>query len=174
MPVQSYVETLKLLIPLLQSQLDLADDRVLAYNEKWNLPKDHGIYLAIGLMNVQPFGVSVRTQWNVDTQTFEEYQEMHERQMYSLNVVSRDRSAQLRCHEVVFAMNSIESQQLQELHNFKIADLPVSFVDASNVEGAARLQRYALTFNVIRSYARTRDIGHYDQFSIPPQIYTNQ
>lgn len=174
MGVVANSEILKLLCDLLQDQLEIGPDRVLPYNEKWNVEKDYGIYVCLGLMNAMPFGASTRTQWNVSTSKMEEYQILHEKHMYSLNVFSRDRSAAIRCHEIVFALNSVQSQQIQELHGFRIAHLPVSFVDATQIEGAARLHRYALTFNVIRSYERTKDISHYDNFSIPPELLTNQ
>ena len=168
------VETVKLLCQLYQDQLDLEEDRVFPHNAKWNLKQDQGIYIAVNMMNATPYGVNVRTQENTDNNSLEEVQSMNERQMISVNILSKDRSAALRCHELIFAMNSIQCQQLQETYSFRVADLPTSFTDVSHIEGPTRLNRYALTFNILRSYERTRTIEWYDTFTIPPTLLTNQ
>ena len=61
-----------------------------------------------------------------------------------IDVVSRSNDALTRTWEVIAAMNSIYSQQQQELNNFKIFRLPRSFVNASYAEGGSQLNRYTL------------------------------
>ena len=66
------------------------------------------------------------------------------------------------------ALQSTEAQQLAEKYSFRFGFLPTSFVDASETEGSARLNKYAYSFNVLRAHIRRRIVQYFDKFTFPP------
>ena len=118
----------------------------------------------------KPFGV--RKDYSGDT-GLAERQALNVREVYHIEVLSRDISARQRKHEVLFALNSTQAQQVQEVNSLKFANLPTGFKDTSYVDGSAVIYRYVIEMSVLRAYERTLGIDYFDQPGIPPEIYTN-
>lgn len=172
------VELIKALCDLLQAQLNLKPDHAIIYNQKFDIPAgDDGLFVFIAFQRAKPFGSSLSTEDVPATQTtaafLQETQRMNVQETYTINLYSRDGSARQRNHEVIFALHSTQCQQMQERYQFRMAYIPSSMIDVSHVEGAARINRYALTFSLLRAYTRTRPIEYYDTFTIPPELIIN-
>jgi hypothetical protein len=171
------VELIKALCDLLQAQLDLKAGKVIIYNQKFDIPTTNDMYVFVAFQRGKPFGASL-TRENVpasgNTPAFlQEVQRLNVQETYTINLYSRDGSARQRNHEVVFALHSTQCQQMQERYQFRMGYIPSSMIDVSHVEGAARINRYSLTFALLRAYTRTRPIEYYDTFNIPPELIIN-
>jgi hypothetical protein len=159
---------------LIESQLDLPPKRVYVYNSKWEIPKDDGLFVSVGYLGERPFGVSMHFENHPDDESeMIEVQTMNTQEHYSIDVFSRNTSARERKHEVIFALNSTEAERLCEQYSFKFGNLPTSFVDVSSVEASARLNRYSISFNLLRAHERRRAIESYNSFTGSPSLVIN-
>ena len=168
-------ELIKVIAFLVQDYLQLPEGRGVIYNQKWLIPQDDGLFFAVQYIGEKRFGTK---RVYIDDPTnpggLIEVQGSQTQEMYQIDLFSKDSSAREREHEVVFALNSTLSQQLQEQYSFQIGPLPSAMNDVSQVEGAARLNRYAITFKCLRAYRSERLVPAYTDFQIPPKsLLTN-
>lgn len=172
--IDNEVELMKALCALITSQMNLKEDAFIIYNQKYNIPTDDEIHGYIAFVRAKPFGSSLSYEnapaVGDEPPQLQEVQSLNQQETYSINLYSRDGSARQRNHEIIFALHSTACQQLQERYSFRMGYMPMSMNDVSHVEGAARLNRYALTFQLLRAYTRTKPIEFYTQFQIPPAL----
>ena len=173
-PATDSVELIKALCALMEAQLLLKPRHAVIYNQKYDIPADDGLYLYIAFERSVPYASSRKEENVPATATADAYlqevQTMNAREYYTINLYSRDGSARQRNHEVIFALHSNQCEQLQERFSFKMGYMPMSMNDISHAEGAARINRYQLTFSLLRAYTRTRPIEYYSTFTIPPTL----
>ena len=171
-------ETITLLAGLIESELGFNpnDHRVMIYNQKWRIPDKDWMFVVVAYLGTKTFGSKlkyVNDPTDESQQTLSQVQSVNVQELYSIKCFSRDSEARIRNHEIIWALNSTAAQTLCEQNAFRIASLPSSLTDVSEVEASARLNRYDLTVNVLRAYGRTTPVPSYDNFSIPPQVLIN-
>lgn len=166
-------ETAKILVKLLESQLDLVDQqRVVIWNQTWRMPEDKGLYIVVRLLWSKPFAQVAR--YDPDTSTgLTEIQGANVQEHYRLEIMSSGSLARVYLPEVQFAMSSTAALQVQELNHMKFGSLSTGFRDTSYLDGSERINRFSVEFNILRAYERTREVAYYDKFTIPPIIHTN-
>ena len=158
-------DPLKLLRALLVTELNVAADRVFVYNSKWNIPADDGLFVLVSFLRGKPYSTG---RWYEDTADgLKEIQEMAVQETYTIDLFSRSAEARDRRNDVLFALNSTAAQQMCETYSMKIGDLPTAFNDLSHIEASARLNRYQLTFNVLRIERRERVAPYYSDLTSP-------
>ena len=166
---QSAPETVKLLCELLQDQMDPPSDVIQIYNQDRRLPPAKGYFIDVAILNARPFAVNKKYVVDPATTNLVERQTINEQEMIQIDIFSWDDSARLHKLDIIFALNSIAAQQLAEQWAFKIGRIPSSFVDASEVEASKRLNRYAITFSVLRGYQKLNYAPTFTVFQNPPQ-----
>lgn len=172
-PLPQQPELITILAGIVQRELDLPDGRVFIYNQKYTLPTDERLFVDVAFLSSRPFASSTRYE-NDEQNRLVEVQYQCVQESYTVNLFSKNEEAMRRNHEVVFAFHGTFAQQQAEKYSFKFGFIPSSFVDSSAAEAAARLNRYSLTFNILRSYSRSRVIEYFDHFPNPPQaLITN-
>lgn len=154
------------LAALIQSEMELEDGRVLVYNSILPLPKDPKIMVAVGFVSEKVYGTN-RSYSDDPTNPEGLIEEVSTNvsETYAIDIYSQDNSARIRKNEIIFALNSTQAERLAEQYAFRIARIPAAFVDVSQVEGAARLNRYQLTMKVLRAHSRIRTVLPYTNFS---------
>ena len=161
-------ELIKALAALITAQFLLRDGKFVIYNQKINLPAEDDLHGWIAFQRGKTFGSSLKYENVAATETVPahlvEVQGMNEQETYTVNLYSRDGSARQRNHEMVFVMHSTQCQKLQERYSFKMGYIPRQMTDISGIEGPALLNRYSLTFSLLRAYTRTRQIEFFDTF----------
>lgn len=165
-------ETAKLLAGLIQTEMETDAGVVMIYNQKRRIPPAKGFFVDVAIIGDRPFSVNSRFADPGSTADLEETVTINQQEVVQVDIFSYDDSARLRRIEIIFALASIAAQQLSEVHGFHIGRIPPNFVDVSEVEASKRLNRYALTFNVLRAYERTKSAQTFATFS-QPQLYTN-
>ncbi len=167
-------DTATVIAQIIQSEMVLDEDHCNIYNQKYRIPPDEGLFVVVSIIGSHPFGVVSRWVNQPNSNELVEEQGLNVVEMLQIDIFSKDPSARRRAHEVIFALNSNRAQQACDLYQFSIGRLPTSFNDISFLEASARLNRYALAFNVTRGYSKTAPIPFFDQFSIPPELHVNQ
>jgi hypothetical protein len=162
-------EIIKIIALILEHELNLKNDQVVLTNQKFNIPPDDRLYVAVELMGSRPFGV--KTAYEADPITGEllEAQSVNCQEMYSVLAYSKGPTARQRHWEIAPALGSTFAQQQQEEHSFKIGYLP-RMTDVSGLDGTSRLNRYRLTFVALAAYRKTKPVEYFDQFAQPTII----
>lgn len=166
-------ETCKLIAELIQKEMGAASGVVQIYNQKRRLPATKGFIVSVAIVGDRPFGVNQQIVENPTTGDVIETATVNSQEMIQVDIFSYDDSARKRRVEILFALGGNACQQLAEKYSFKVGQIPSSFVDVSTVEASTRLNRYAITFNILRVYSRELIIDHFDKFGIPPAITVN-
>lgn len=162
-------ETCLVLCGLIQSQMGLEDGVVSIYNQKRRLQPKSGLYIDVAIVGDRPFASNYRPVNDPAQADVTEVQNVAVQELLQIDIFSRNDQARLRRMEIVFALTGVAAQQACEENAMSIGRLPASFVDVSEIEGAARLNRYSLTFNVLRGYQLTRSAPTFSRWQNPPQ-----
>ena len=167
--------TIELLALLISQQMKLQPGVCQIYNQKRRLPPAEGFFIDVAILGDQAFAANRRYANDPQTTDLVEQQSINQQELVQVDIFSFDQSARVRKLGIIFALNSTSAQQLQEKWAFKMGRVPTSFVDASEVEGNARLNRYSITFALLRSYGSSQPAETFTQFQNPPKtILTNQ
>lgn len=138
-----------LLADIITQFMGLDASRVVVYDENWSPPKDQGIYVTIQTDPSTPLGVSQV----FDAATGKEESSVSIFQRLTVNITSRDRSALERKEEVVLALTSTLSQQVQEAQQMRFfREGPI--LDLSFIEASRALHRYQIP--VIATYVKIK------------------
>jgi hypothetical protein len=166
MPTPS-ISPINQLINGLRSFMDLRPEQVVLYNQKWRNPNDDRIYVVFALLATKPYGNSREYQNNDEDTALIEVVSANIQETYSIHIFSRSQDAMNRKEEILFFLNSTEAEQMQEASSFKLATLPVSFVDSSETEGAGRINKYTITVNALRIVTSSRIVQYFEKFQDP-------
>jgi hypothetical protein len=168
-PVVAYRETVKVIADLLESEMDLAKDIVAVYNSARRIPPKKGFFIDVAILGEAPFAANARPVNDPAEPEVVAVQTIAQREILQVDIFSADDSARLRRIDMIFALTGIAAQQACERHAMKISNLPQSFIDLSQVEASTRLNRYALTVTVIRSYSKAKTVPSFAVFQVPPR-----
>ena len=157
------MEPIKAICNILQTQLNLEDGHVWIYNQKRDIPNDHGVYLVVNYLGQRVIG-NVRKEIATE-QGLIEYQSVHSLANMSVDVFSRGSQGRTTRDMAIMALNSTYAQQVQEKHGFQIARNSFNVTNTSEVEGIAELNRYTLSFNVTYMSETSKSIDYYDTFT---------
>lgn len=159
-----YTEPLKVIADILQTKLGLKAGRVMLYNQNYNIPKDDKIFIMVGEEDNDVYAASTNTMDTPDGNGYEERNDVLVRATAVIDVLSAGPEARERKHEVIMALNSIYSQQMQELNSLRIANLPVGFVNTSDLEASQMLNRFTIKFNILYRKSNKNSVDYYDKF----------
>lgn len=167
-------ETIELIAGLITDEMGLADGICQIYNQRRKLPAVRGFFIDVAIVGQRFHAVAKQYVDDATQIDLTEEQRANAQEVIQIDIFSFDDSARLQKVNILFALTGTAAQQLSERWAMKIARLPSSFVDASEVQASKRLNRFAITFNVLRGYARQKAAPTFTEFSIPPKIITNQ
>lgn len=163
--------TQSLIAGLLRSFMNLSTMQVVVYNQKWKIPADDRLFITVSSVGpVKQYGATVDLHDNADGSALQEDVAIASREMLAVDIYSKSQEAANRKEEIMMALASTAAQQLCEQWALKIARIPMTFVDLSSVEGTARLNRYQVTFAVLRTRTKTSLVQFYNQFPKPKLV----
>lgn len=156
------METLTILKQILDTEMDLPTGRCFAYNGDQDLPKDDKLFICLYYTNRTPYYNN--NQFKDDGVNLQEVQKIGLREDIEIAICSRNLDARNRSYEILMALRSIFSQQLQEKYHIHISTIGDIF-DNSFLEATAMLNRFDIRISVMRSYEKIKNIDYYDKFS---------
>lgn len=164
--------TAQLIINILKFELGLADNRVWLRDENFVIPTDKDMFAVVGLMSAQTQSNVTFIDPRTEDDVVVEYQvnQVNQREEIQIDLLSRSSEVKKRSWEVIAALQSIYSQQQQELNNFKIFRVPTSFVNTSSAEGGSNINRYSITIACFVWYRKEKLLksplgDYYDDFT---------
>lgn len=157
-------DTLNLLKQLIDTRLNMPKGRIWAANSDNTLPKDKKLFIVLKIDEVKPYANNLKYEYTTDG--VNEIISTSVAEDITIALLSRNTEARDRAYEILQALNSTLSQQLQEKNKMHISRLG-NIYDASFLEATAFLNRYDIRIRVIRSYEKVNPVDYYDKFSIP-------
>ncbi len=156
-------EPILIIADIIATELALSPDRVFIYNQDYKLPEDSGLFIV--LVNDSSEVYSNSNQFIGNQNTSQEVINYLAREEYSINIMSKNSDARTRKEEVLMALASYTSQEAQDKYQFKIAQIPSSFTNVSELEGAGMLNRFVINVSALVWKQKTKSIPYFDQFT---------
>jgi hypothetical protein len=168
-------EAAKIIADILVAQLGLTPGQIMLTNQKWFIPKDQGLYVAISYVSGKVQG---QNNYSVPTDAgMTEVQQISMLYEISIDLMSYDDSARVMKELAYMGLISVASQQIQEKWNVQVARQPTPFQDISMLEESGRLNRYQALIAVTQLITNNvTGIPYYSDFSqaVPPEIVDQQ
>jgi len=161
-----YVEPIKAIRDIIQHEMVLDDTQIIIFNQKYNIPKFEGIFIALGVVE-EKFAI-VKTWFDHITTT--EWFEGQVVTSIQVDIMSRNEESRLRRFEAFVCLHGIYGQNMVEANMMKIARMPTAFVSLDDTEDVARINRYSFSININSLYSQSKTGIYYDQFEEPPLL----
>lgn len=163
---------LNLVCDIVQTAMGLDQDQVYVYNQKYNIPTDSRLYIAIGMLNSKPFsnggyvldgagsGLSVTQSVNMKS-------------VLSIYMLSRGPDALYLQPGLVMALASPYAKAQQEFCGFALFPISNSLVSVSQGDGVAIPYVFNLACTVQYFVTNTVPVSYYGAPFSKPTVYTN-
>jgi hypothetical protein len=152
------------LCDIIKKEMQLADDQVFLWDQKFNLPKDYRPYVSVAQVSSKVFGNT--NEAIVSGGNLIEHQFANVMAQVDISIMSRGSDALDRKEEVVLALRSIYAQQQMETNGFNVGILPTGFVNLSEIDGAAIPYRFTITVNMQYAFLKFKNAAYFDQFDV--------
>jgi len=159
--------TPQIICDILKTCMKLSADQIWIYNQRREIPSDKKLYVVVGMMSAIPYG----NNKNFST-SGQDNLSQYIKEIITIDLLSYSTEVQEKYSMVLGSLVSTYSQQIQESLALKIFPIPSSVSDVSSIEGAALLNRIAITLPVLRKYDMLLEANYYDD--IPDFTLTNE
>jgi hypothetical protein len=150
------MKTLQVVASIIQKFTNIPQANIWVYSQRRNIPADKGLYIVVGWLGSKPYGNNSRH--NGDSSTGAVFTQ----EQISITLLSYSTEAVTQVPNVLAALRSEYSQYRQQLDGYKIASIPLSVVDASEVDGAAILYRTVITVNIMGAIELSSEATFFD------------
>lgn len=153
---------LKKICFLIQDYLNLKDNEIYIYNNKFFQSKEKGLNVCVGCNDS-----TVIANNNTHKEENEKYIEILEtiiRSNIFINIYSYDNTAIREKEKIFFALNCDKAQEIQIKNNFKIFKISNNFISSPELDGTKVLNRFILNFQVIYKVGDVREVSYFDKF----------
>lgn len=154
---------LKNICSLIRDFMKLDNEHIYIYNNKWFIPEDKGLCVVVGCQNIQV--LSNNCYYEDINNNFQEVLENKNRADISINIFSYNNDALYRKEEILMALNSTNSVNIQDKNGFKIFRLPNAFNNASEQDGTKILNRYIINFSVLYNTTMVNNVNYYNNYN---------
>lgn len=156
-------DPLKIICEIIANRMSLEADQVYIYNQKFNIPNDDRLYIAIAFLSSKVFANAKKNEEIGGV--LKEVLSTNYRSVFSIDIMSRTTEAYNRKEEVIHALASEYAIRLQELNSFKLATIPDSFNPINIEDGAAIPYRFNAAASVLYVDRKVDNSDYYDTFS---------
>jgi len=159
------VSPIQLLGDIITNQLGISSSRCWLWDQKQFDPTDNNLFIILSMLGCKPFGNKISYDGSgsglTATQSTNFYGQVQ------IDLISRGLDALNLKEYVIMALRSDYAESQQELNSFKIATLPTSFVNLSNLDGSAILYRFTITIALQWMVNTTVAANYFNTFSSP-------
>lgn len=158
-------EAILVLADIVQTEMELTDDQVVIYNQKFDIPDTAGLFIVLSFVSIKTYATKT-IQEDRENDGFYEVQRSNHFAVIGIDIYSKNDEARTRKEEIISALKSTFAQQEMESNSIKIFTIPSDFADVSFIEAAALLNRFHGDISVLYSTVKEKKIDYYDTF--PP------
>lgn len=150
---------LELFCEVIQHEMDLLNGQVYLWDQKINIPTDSKMYIAVAVLSAKPFANTNSLQAD-GSQLLSANMQV----TLSVDILSRGPEARDRKEEIILALDSYYARAQQDTNGFYIGKLSSSFVNLSEIDGAAIPYRFNISVNLQYTVIKARTQPYYDSF----------
>lgn len=151
---------LLLFCEIIQNQMNLPNGRVYLWDQKITEPSDSGLFIAVSLLSLKPFGNN-----NFIDSNGNQNQSVNINATLSVDIISRGPEARDKKELVILAFQSVYAQQQQEANSFYIGKISTSFANLSEVDGAAIPYRYNISVQMQYFVTMVQSAEYFNTFA---------
>ena len=156
MQVEEYV------VDIIRSEMGLDQQHVWIQSQNRKIPPNsQDLFVVVGCVDFKP----ISSKSYFDPNTDEERQVVYGRAQIQVDIFSRSNEARIRRGELLMALNSFYSKGVQDKKQFKIFELPSSFINLSGLAGGSDINRFALRFYAMISEVKEKSSSYYEIFN---------
>lgn len=137
------IELLKILCNLVKEFMELQEDQVYIYNQKFLIPNDSRIYVCIGQQ-----GETIYSNNNFVKENGE-YINITKELFLTINIYGYTMDVLARKDEIPMCFKSTMTERAMDMYDFKIARIPNSENNIIEQVGTKMLYRFDFSYNVI-------------------------
>lgn len=156
MQIEEYI------VDIIRNEMNLNQQNIWIHSQNRKIPpQSQELYVTVGCVDFLP--ISSKSRFNPDNDT--EIQTVYGRASVQIDILSRSREARIRRAELLMALNSYYSKEIQDKHQFRIFELPQRFINTSSLEGGSEINRFSLVIRAMISEDKVKTTSYYDTFN---------
>ena len=156
MQVEEYI------VDIIRTDMGLDQQHIWIQSQNRKIPPNsQDLFVVVGCVDFKP----ISSKSYFDSTTNSERQVAYGRAQVQVDIFSRSNEARVRRSEVLMALNSFYSKGVQDKKQFKIFELPSSFINLSGLAGGSDINRFALRFYAMISEVKEKSSSYYDIFN---------
>ncbi len=147
------------IVKIIRTELGLKQSNIWIQAQNRKIPpQSDELYCIVGVVSFRP--ISSKSYFENE----QEKQIVYGRADVQIDLMSRSNEARNRRHEVLMALNSFYSQNVQDEECFRIFELPTMFTNTSGLQGGSDINRFTLIIPTMVSETKTKSTNYYDTF----------
>lgn len=156
MQIEEYI------VDIIRKEMNLNQQNIWIHSQNRKIPpQSQELYVTVGCVDFLP--ISSKSKFNPDNDT--EIQTVYGRASVQIDILSRSREARIRRAELLMALNSYYSKEIQDRYQFRIFELPQRFINTSSLEGGSEINRFSLVIRAMISEDKVKTTSYYDTFN---------
>lgn len=156
MQIEEYI------VDIIRNEMNLNQQNIWIHSQNRKIPpQSQELYVTVGCVDFLP--ISSKSRFNPDNDT--EIQTVYGRASVQIDILSRSREARIRRAELLMALNSYYSKEIQDKYQFRIFELPQRFINTSSLEGGSEINRFSLVIRAMISEDKVKTTSYYDTFN---------
>lgn len=164
MQIEEYI------VDIIRKEMNLNQQNIWIHSQNRKIPpQSQELYVTVGCVDFLPISSKSRFKMVDATQTEPEYgtevQTVYGRASVQIDILSRSREARIRRAELLMALNSYYSKEVQDKYQFRIFELPTRFLNTSSLEGGSEINRFSLIIRAMISEDKEKTTSYYDTFN---------
>lgn len=162
MQIEQYV------VDIIRSEMGLDQQHIWIQSQNRKIPPNsNDLYVVVGVVDFLPISSkSYFRQIEGSGETAEiERQILYGRANVQVDIFSRSNEARLRRGEILMALNSFYSKNVQDSKQFRIFELPSTFLNLSGLAGGSDINRFTMRFYAMIAETKEKASDYYDTFN---------
>ncbi len=156
MQIEEYI------VDIIRKEMNLNQQNIWIHSQNRKIPpQSQELYVTVGCVDFLP--ISSKSKYNSETDN--EVQTVYGRASIQVDILSRSLEARQRRAELLMALNSFYSKEVQEKKQFRIFELPQTFTNTSGLEGGSEINRFSLIIRAMISQDKVKPTAYYDTFN---------
>ena len=156
MQIEEYI------VDIIRKEMGLSQQNIWVHSQNRKIPpQSQELYVTVGCVDFLP--ISSKSRY--DPETDEEVQTVYGRASVQVDILSRSLEARQRRAELLMALNSFYSKEVQDKKQFRIFELPQRFINTSGLEGGSEINRFSLVIRAMISQDKIKSTSYYDTFN---------
>ena len=156
MQVEEYI------VDIIRNDMGLDQQHIWIQSQNRKIPPNsQDLFVVVGCVDFKP----ISSKSYFDNTTNSERQVAYGRAQIQVDIFSRSNEARIRRAEILMALNSFYSKGVQDKKQFKIFELPSSFINLSGLAGGSDINRFAVRFYAMISEVKEKSSSYYEIFN---------